>query len=245
MKPVIQAENLGVKFTLRWARKRTLKGILLQLLKSQRQNKRWFWALRGVYFVLEEGEILGVIGRNGSGKTTLLRTIAGIYQPDEGAIEVKGNVSTLLSLGAGFQSELSGLENIYLNGVLMGFSEHEIDQVVDQIVHFAELEEFIEAPLKTYSSGMKARLGFAIAVHLKRDIMLIDEVLGVGDVQFRKKCEIKLRELFHEGRTIVLVSHNIDAVRRFATRALWLDKGTVRAQGPTDQVVERYLLSLK
>jgi len=218
---------------------------LARVLRNEKSQKQWFWALRGVSFTLEEGEILGIIGRNGSGKTTLLRTIAGIYPPDEGSLEVRGTMSTLLSLGAGFQPELSGLENIYINGVLMGFSEQEIDQVIDEIIRFAELEEFIEAPVKTYSSGMTARLGFAIAAHLKRDIMLIDEVLGVGDAQFRKKCEERMHELMHEGRTIVLVSHSMESIRRFATQALWLDKGTVHAQGHPDEVIEQYLSASK
>ena len=245
MSIIIQAQSVGVKFPWRRERGRTLQGALAQALRNLRRKKQWFWALRGVSFTLEKGEILGIIGRNGSGKTTLLRTLAGIYPPDEGSVEVQGTVSTLLSLGAGFQPELSGLENIYINGVIMGFSEQEIDQVVDEIIRFAELEEFIEAPVKTYSSGMAARLGFAIAAHLKRDIMLIDEVLGVGDAQFRKKCEERMHDLMQEGRTIVLVSHGMESIRRFATQALWLDKGRVRAQGHPDEVIEQYLTALK
>jgi len=239
---IIYAQDVAVKFPWRKERSRTLRRTLMQMLNGRTPSqKQWFWALRGVSFSLNEGEVLGVIGRNGSGKTTLLRTIAGIYSPDEGAICVQGTVSTLLSLGAGFQPALSGLENIYINGVLMGFSEREIDEVVEKIVEFAELEQFIDSPVKTYSSGMIARLGFAIAVHLRRDIMLIDEVLGVGDVKFRQKSQEKIREMMTEGRTVVLVSHNMESIRQFATQALWLDRGLVRAQGTPDEVIQQYL----
>jgi len=241
---IICAEEVGVKFPWRKERVMTLRRMLVHILNQRNMPKRrWFWALRGVSFSLNQGEILGVIGRNGAGKTTLLRTIAGIYPPDEGYLWVGGTISSLLSLGAGFQPELSGLENIYINGILMGFSEEEIKKHVRQIIQFSELEQFITSPMKTYSSGMIARLGFSIAVHLKRDIMLIDEILGVGDVKFREKSRKKLEELMSEGRTIIMVSHNMNSILGFSTRALWLDKGTVRAYGEPNEVVQQYLQS--
>lgn len=240
---IIKAENIGVKFKLHRERKSTVKGVLASILANERRKDREFWALRSVSFCVQSGDILGIIGRNGSGKSTLLRVIGGIFVPDEGHLEVRGTVSTLLSITAGFQPELSGLENIYLNGVLMGFKEREIDEVLDDIIEFSELGRFIEAPIKTYSSGMCARLGFSIAIHLRKDIMLIDEVLGVGDVKFRKKCEEKIKELMGEGRTIVLVSHNMESIKKFANKVIWLDKGTIRAQGTPSEVIEQYLRS--
>lgn len=240
---IVIAENIGIKFKLHRRKRGSLKGALTNVLSGKRPKEREFWALRRVSFRVKKGETLGIIGKNGSGKSTLLRVIGGIYQPDEGWLEVNGSVSTLLSITAGFQPELSGLENIYLCGILMGFRKCEINKVLDEIIAFSELGDFIEAPLKTYSSGMYARLGFAIAIHLRRDIMLIDEVLGVGDAKFRAKCEKKIEELMNEGRTIVLVSHNMESIRKFADKVIWLDKGTVRAQGPPDEVIEQYLTS--
>ncbi len=240
---IIQAQNIGVKFKLYRERRTSVRSALARMMSSGRQQVQEFWALKSVSFSVQRGQVLGVIGRNGSGKSTLLRVIGEIYAPDEGCLTVHGTVSTLLSIGAGFQAELSGLENIYLNGILLGFKEREIDQALDDIISFSELDEFIDAPVKTYSSGMNARLGFAIAVHLQRDIMLIDEVLGVGDAKFRQKCEEKLQELMTEDKTIILVSHNMESIRRFADQVLWMDKGTVRAQGTAQEVIEQYLKS--
>jgi len=246
MKPVVEIRDLGIRFPWKANRSRTLKKALGEAInpRKKRREKKWVWALRNVNFEIYQGETLGIIGRNGSGKTTLLRAIAGIYQPDEGTLDVKATVSPLLSLGTGFQQELSGMENIYINGVLLGFHEKEIDKVVDDIVNFAELGEFINAPVKTYSSGMTARLGFSIAVHLRRDVMLIDEILGVGDAKFRKKSEEKLKELIYDdGRTVVLVSHSLSSVKRMSNRVVWLDKGAVKSVGDPEEVVNEYLAS--
>lgn len=240
---IIKAENIGIKFKLHQERRGTVKGTFARILTNKQRKDQEFWALRGVSFCVEKGQTLGVIGRNGSGKSTLLRVIGGIFTPDEGSLEVQGTVSTLLSITTGFQPELSGIENIYLNGVLIGFQEHEIDEVLEDIVEFSELGRFIEAPVKTYSSGMYARLGFSIAIHLRRDIMLIDEILGVGDVRFREKCGEKIKELMSEERTLILVSHSTAHIREFANQVLWLDQGKVRALGDPDKVIEEYLQS--
>ena len=237
---IIRAENIGIKFKLRHERRGTVKETLARVFANKRRRVEEFWALRGISFTVEKGQTLGVIGKNGSGKSTLLRVIGGIFVPDEGSLEVRGTVSTLLSITAGFQPELSGLENIYLNGVLMGFREQEIDSVLDDIIEFSELGRFIESPVKTYSSGMYARLGFSIAINLKRDIMLIDEVLGVGDTKFREKCEERIEEVMKEGRTVVLVSHTMESIKRFSDKALWLDKGAIRGEGVPEEVIERY-----
>ena len=246
MSKIIEITKLGIKFPRRTHAARTLRDTMHKTLRKKSMHaaiyhKKYFWALRDISITINDGEILGVIGGNGSGKTTLLRAIAGIYPPDEGTIEVHGTLSTLLSLGAGFNLELSGLENIYLNGILMGFKEAEISRVIADIIDFSELAEFISSPVKTYSSGMRARLGFSIAVHLKKDIMLIDEILGVGDAQFRNKSEQKLRDLMRENRTIILVSHSLRSIQKYATRVVWLERGSLRASGPPDEVISKYL----
>lgn len=235
---LIKADNIGVKFNLRLEKRPTLKKFVVQGLK--RRSSKEFWALRNVNFTVHEGETLGIIGLNGSGKSTLLRVIGGIFAPDEGKIEVRGRVSTLLSLTAGFQPELTGSENIYLVGMLMGLKLDEIQKHYTAIIDFAEIGDFINAPVKTYSAGMLARLGFAIAAHLECDILLIDEILGVGDENFRKKSQAKIRELLGEDRTVVLVSHSMEAVQEFSTRVLWLHKGKVQGYGDPQQVVSEY-----
>lgn len=238
---IITAENLGLKFKLHYEKGKTFKETIARSISKQKKGSQEFWALRRVNFGLEQGEILGVIGRNGSGKSTLLRVIGSIYSPDEGQIKVTGTVSTLLSITAGFKSDLSGIENIYLNGALMGFNEKQISAVLRDIVEFSDLNHFIHAPVKTYSSGMYARLGFSIAAHLKRDIMLIDEILGVGDARFRQKSDERIRRLMEEGRTIVLVSHNLESIKKFATRVIWLEKGSVVREGKPKEVIEQYM----
>jgi ABC-type polysaccharide/polyol phosphate transport system ATPase subunit len=238
---VVRAKDLGVSFRGRRRRRTYLQDAIAGALRRKGTGAESFWALRGVSFTVNKGETLGVIGRNGSGKSTLLRVIGGIYAPDEGQIEVSGKVSSLLSTSAGFEPELSGAENVYLNGVLLGLKASQIDRLFDDIVDFAELRDFIDKPVKTYSSGMYARLGFSIAIHVKEDILLVDEVLGVGDVKFGEKARAAMEQVLTEGRTIILVSHQMDTVRRFASRVLWLDKGRVMAEGPTEEVIERYL----
>jgi len=239
---VIEAKNIGIMFKLRHERRRTLKKSVMNIFKKKLSTQN-FWALKNVSFKVNEGESLGIIGKNGSGKTTLLRVIGGIFKPDEGSINVMGKVSTLLSVGAGFQPELSGLENIYLNGTILGLKKKEIDAIVDNIIAFSELNNFIDVPVKTYSSGMHARLGFSIAVNIERDIMLIDEVLGVGDRHFREKCERKMSQFKERAKTIILVSHNTEAIKSFCDRAILLDKGIMVAEGQPEDVVEQYLKS--
>lgn len=239
---VIEAKNIGIMFKLRHERRRTLKKSVMNIFKKKLSTQN-FWALKDVSFKVNEGESLGIIGKNGSGKTTLLRVIGGIFKPDEGSINVMGKVSTLLSVGAGFQPELSGLENIYLNGTILGLKKKEIDAIADNIIAFSELNNFIDVPVKTYSSGMHARLGFSIAVNIERDIMLIDEILGVGDRHFREKCERKMSQFRERAKTIILVSHNTEAIKSFCDRAILLDKGIMVAEGQPEDVVEQYLKS--
>jgi ABC-type polysaccharide/polyol phosphate transport system ATPase subunit len=201
-------------------------------------------ALRGISFDVETGTTLGIVGRNGSGKSTLLKLLAGIGKPTAGSIRINGRVSALIELGAGFHPEISGRENVYINGMMLGLSKREIAARFDEIVAFAGLEDFIDAPVKTYSSGMYMRLGFAVAINVDPDVLLVDEVLAVGDEAFTHKCLDKFAEMRRRGRTVVLVTHSLDLVLRFCDEALWLDAGLVRAQGDPKRVIDAYLLDV-
>jgi lipopolysaccharide transport system ATP-binding protein len=215
--------------------------------KREMVNKRGngareeFWALRDVSFTVAHGETVGIIGPNGAGKSTVLKLIARIIEPTSGGIEVNGRVGALLELGAGFHPDLSGRENIYLNGSILGLSRAEIDQKLDAIIAFAELERFIDMPVRHYSSGMYVRLGFSVAVHTDPEILLVDEVLAVGDAAFQRKCLGKITKLQREGVTVMFISHSADTVRALCSRTIWLDEGEMVADGSTESVVARYL----
>jgi ABC-type polysaccharide/polyol phosphate transport system ATPase subunit len=224
----------------------TLKSALLKgSLIRDLQPDETFPALRGVSFSVPKGCTYGVIGRNGSGKSTLLKCVAGITKPNEGTIRVDGRISALIELGAGFHPEISGRENVFINGIMLGLSKREIQRRFDEIVEFAELKDFIDAPVKTYSSGMYMRLGFAVAVHVDPDVLLIDEVLAVGDQSFTVKCLDKFAEFRRRNKTILLVTHSLDLVERFCDRALWLDKGKTLAEGEPRRVVAAYLIDVE
>lgn len=203
------------------------------------------WALKDVGFEVEEGEVLGVIGRNGAGKTTLLKILSRITEPSEGYAEVKGKVGSLLEVGVGFHQELTGRENIYLNGAILGMRKAEIERKYGEIVEFAEVERFIDTPMKHYSSGMQVRLAFAIAAHLEPEILLIDEVLAVGDVEFQKKCMGRMNSIGREGRTVLFVSHNLSAIKNLCPRTLLLDEGRIVGEGPSVEVVQQYLSGIQ
>jgi ABC-type polysaccharide/polyol phosphate transport system ATPase subunit len=203
-----------------------------------------FEALKGVSFDVPSGKTFGIVGRNGSGKSTMLKLIAGIGKPTSGTVRVDGRVSALIELGAGFHPEISGRENVYINGMMLGLSRREIARRFDDIVRFAELDEFIEAPVKTYSSGMYMRLGFAVAINVDPDVLLVDEVLAVGDEAFTHKCLDKFADLRRRGRTVLLVTHSLDLVTRFCDEALWLDGGVVKAHGDPKRVIDAYLMDV-
>jgi ABC-type polysaccharide/polyol phosphate transport system ATPase subunit len=221
---------------------RTLKSALLggSLLQDLKPDER-FPALTGVTFNVREGSTFAVIGRNGSGKSTLLKVIAGISKPSSGSVTVNGRISALIELGAGFHPEITGRENIFINGIMLGLTKKEIQNRFDDIVHFAELEDFIDAPVKTYSSGMYMRLGFAVAIHVDPDILLIDEVLAVGDEAFVHKCLDKISELRRRNKTILLVTHSLGLVEKMADEALWIDHSKVQMRGDPKKVVDAYL----
>src|SRR5688500_3256303 len=242
-------EVRGVRKTYpRYSRRRqfaTLKSALLsgRVLHDLRPEET-FDALKGISFDVAAGKTFGIIGRNGSGKSTMLKLIAGIGRPTEGTVNVKGRVSALIELGAGFHPEISGRENVYINGMMLGLTKREIGARFDEIVSFAELQEFIDAPVKTYSSGMYMRLGFAVAIHVDPDVLLVDEVLAVGDEAFTHKCLDKFSEFRRRGRTVLLVTHSLDLVTRFCDEALWLDEGVARAQGDPKRIVDTYLMDV-
>lgn len=238
---VIDVANLGIRYAIRYERARTLKEVVMNKLRG-RGGATEFWALREVTFQVEKGEILGIVGPNGAGKSTLCLSLCQILHPDEGKIDVHGSVSTLLTLGTGFNKALSGRDNIYLNGAFLGFAKRQIDAMVDDIIDFAELGDFIDAPVKTYSSGMMARLGFAIAVRIEPEILIIDEVLGVGDETFKDKCQAKIQELIGQAKAILIVSHAARFIQKFATRVMWLHEGHVKMLGDPDEVVQSYMM---
>jgi ABC-type polysaccharide/polyol phosphate transport system ATPase subunit len=245
--PAIEATNIS-KVYRRYARKKqfaTLKSALLKgSLIRDLQPDETFPALRGVSFTVPKGCTYGVIGRNGSGKSTLLKCVAGITRPNEGRVKVDGRISALIELGAGFHPEISGRENVFINGIMLGLSKREIQKRFDEIVEFAELRDFIDAPVKTYSSGMYMRLGFAVAINVDPDVLLIDEVLAVGDQAFTAKCLDKFAEFRRRDKTILLVTHSLDLVEKFCDRALWLDRGRTLAEGEPRRVVAAYLLDV-
>lgn len=216
----------------------SLKQSLLHLKKSRTEV---YEALRGVSFNVKRGEIMGIVGKNGSGKSTLLRAVAGIFSPDEGTIELESDSVSLLSIGVGFQRALTGRENIMLSGMLLGFSEQQVRDKMDEIIEFAGLGKFIDMPVKTYSSGMYSKLAFSITAVLETDIMLIDEVLSVGDAKFKKKSYKKMEELIsNKDRTVLIVSHNNDTLSKLCTSILWLHDGEVKMQGGTQEVLDAY-----
>ncbi len=212
-----------------------------QVTAGQPPSPNFLWALKGVSFEVKRGEVVGIIGRNGAGKSTLLKILSRITAPTEGHAEIHGRVGSLLEVGTGFHPELTGRENIYLNGAILGMKQAEIEPKFDEIVAFAEVEQFVDTPVKHYSSGMYLRLAFAVAAHLEPEILLVDEVLAVGDAAFQKKCIGKMGEVAMQGRTVLFVSHNMPAVRKLCSSAMLLESGSKEMAGPTDSVVARYL----
>lgn len=243
----IEANDLWLKFNIQFKQSRlTMRQFLIHAVKPRafvdkflRQDSV-FWALRGVSFKVEPGEIVGLLGHNGAGKSTLLRTLAGIYTPNKGTVEIKGRVGTLLSLGGGFTPRLSGLENIEQSSILMGIHPRELAGKIDEILEMADLGEFIHAPLRTYSSGMRARLGFSLAVHMDPEIILLDEVLEAGDQKFRNKCSSLLETFASRGKSVVIASHNMATLQKFCGRVILLDHGEVAAQGMPEEIIPIY-----
>lgn len=241
-KPIIEIKNLSKKYIISHRDPySTLRDTLAGYFKRNKKEKEEFWALKKVNLKIKKGEILGVIGKNGSGKSTFLKILSQITPPTTGEIKIKGHVNSLLEVGTGFHPELTGRENIFLNGAILGMSQKEIKDKFDEIVAFSEIEQFLDTPVKRYSSGMYVRLAFAVAAHLEPEILLIDEVLAVGDIAFQKKCLGKMNEVSKSGRTIIFVSHNMAAISELCNKCVLLKKGRIAAYGGTAEVVEKYL----
>lgn len=242
MNDVIIVNNLCKRFKRYETRGyTTLKDLVVkgQLFKM-RQGRQYIEALKNVTFSVPEGTVLGIIGPNGSGKSTLLKLLAGVYRPDSGKVSVKGRISALLSLGVGFHPDLTGRENIMIGGLSLGLSRKQVKQSFDEIVHFAELENFIDAPVRTYSSGMYARLAFSITVHVDPDVLLIDEVLAVGDASFVQKSRARMDKFKEQGKTIVLVTHDLVVAKDWCHQVLWLEQGQMQGLGDPKEIVEYY-----
>jgi ABC-type polysaccharide/polyol phosphate transport system ATPase subunit len=235
----IDVKDVSIKFNLSQEKVDNLKEYLVKLVKRELLFQE-FYALQHVSFSVNKGETIGIVGLNGAGKSTLLKIIAGVLKPSSGTVQVKGNIAPLIELGAGFDSNLTGRENIILNGCLLGQSKRIMYDKIEEIIDFSELRDFIDVPLKNYSSGMKARLGFSIATLVKADILIIDEVLSVGDFKFQKKCEKRIEELRDKNVTVLFVSHSIEKVAELCNRVLWLEKGHVKMYDEAKVVCERF-----
>lgn len=241
----IKINQLSKSYVIGKQKDSSLRSSLSGLFQNNKKEIDTFWALKDVSFEVEQGEVIGIIGRNGAGKSTLLKVLSKITQPTEGRIEINGRVASLLEVGTGFHPELTGRENIYLNGTLLGMSRKEVSDKLEEIINFSGVEKFIDTPVKHYSSGMYVRLAFSVAAHLEPEILIIDEVLAVGDAEFQKKCLGKMKDVAGEGRTVIFVSHDLAAVENLCTKVVFLEKGETTAIGSTKEMIDLYMNSGK
>lgn len=243
--PAISVEGVSKQFLLgRTQGAAMLREVLAEMVRAPfrgRGEREILWALRDLSFTVQPGEVVGIVGRNGAGKSTLLKILSRISRPSAGLVRVRGRVASLLEVGTGFHEELTGRENVYLSGCILGMPKRRIDAQLDAIVAYADVERFIDTPIKHYSSGMRLRLGFAVAAHLESDILLVDEVLAVGDGEFQRRCLKTMDDLHHSGRTVLFVSHNLAAVENLCSRALWIEKGRLQEDGPAGRVIQSYM----
>lgn len=239
MEKIIEVSHISMGFKMDMNKVSSLKEWMVTWLKGQ-SNYQTFWALKDVSFEVNQGEVVGIIGRNGSGKSTLLKIISGLFRPSEGNISVKGRIVPMLELGSGFDPELTGRENVFLNGAILGYTEAFLKEQFADILEFSELGDFIDMPLKTYSSGMMMRLAFSVATIVQPEILIVDEILAVGDEAFQRKSRAKMLELMGGGTTVLYVSHNLDQIRELCNRVIWLDHGKVVMQGDTEAVCDAY-----
>lgn len=241
---IVDVDHVTIRFNLASQKVDNLKEYFIKMLKHELMFQE-FLAVKDISFRVHAGESWGLIGTNGSGKSTLLKAISGIMKPYQGSITVNGSVAPLIELGAGFDSECTARENIFLNGCVLGHSQKFMEDHFDEIVDFAEIHQFLDSPLKNFSSGMRARLGFSIATMVKPDVLIVDEILSVGDYKFRQKCEKRMKTLLENGTTLLYVSHNIEEVKRLCDHAIWIDKGVERMQGNALEVCEAYMKEMK
>lgn len=237
---MVDVDHVTVRFNLANQKVDNLKEYCIRMLKKELLFQEFF-AVKDVSFQIRRGEAWGIVGRNGSGKSTILKAVSGILKPWKGSITVNGSIAPLIELGAGFDGNLTARENIFLNGCILGHSEKYMKEHFDEIVEFAGLEKFLDSPIKNYSSGMKARLGFAVATSVKPDLLIVDEILSVGDFRFRKKCEQRIQEMLDRGTTLLYVSHTMPEVLRICQKAMWMDKGVIRMSGSAEEVCDAYL----
>ncbi|WP_455527034.1 ABC transporter ATP-binding protein [Huintestinicola sp.] len=239
MENAVEIKNVSMKFRMTTQKVDSIKEFAIRKMKKQLHYVD-FMALDNISFNVGKGEVVGIIGLNGSGKSTTLKLISGILKPTEGTVKVNGNISPLIELGAGFDYELTARENVFLNGSVLGFSHTEMENKMDEIIEFSELGDFMDTAIKNFSSGMLARLGFSIATNVRPEILIVDEILGVGDFLFQQKCEKRINDMMSGGTTVIIVSHSIDQIKRLCDRVVWLDKGKVKLIGETQIVCNEY-----
>lgn len=235
----IRLDQVSMRFNMSRERVDSLKEYMVKLMKHQLFYEE-FWALRDISFEIKKGEVLGLVGLNGAGKSTLLKVVAGVLKPTSGSVTVNGTIAPLIELGAGFDPDLTAQENVYMNGAVLGYPKAYMSQRYNDIMDFAELWDFADVPVKNFSSGMYARLGFAIATMVKPDILIVDEILGVGDYRFQEKSKNRIMELMSGGTTVLMVSHTSDTIKQFCNRAVWLEKGRIKAIGPATEICDQY-----
>lgn len=235
----IEVKNVSMCFNMTKDKIYSLKEYLIKMFKRQLYFEE-FWALQDISFSVKKGEIFGIIGLNGAGKSTLLKVIAGVLKPTKGKVYINGSIAPLIELGAGFDMELSARENIFLNSAILGYSKQFIESKFDEIVEFSELQEFIDVPLKNYSSGMVARLGFSIATLVKPDILIVDEILSVGDFKFQDKCEKKIQSMIDDGTTVIMVSHSIEQIEKICNKVIWIEQGKIKRIGKAKDTCQIY-----
>lgn len=240
MKDIIKLKNVSMSFNMMEEKITSLKEFFVKFLKRNIKYKK-FHALKDISFTIHEGEVIGVLGLNGAGKSTLLKVISGVLKPTSGSVEITGKIAPLIELGAGFDPELTGRENIFLNGSLLGFAKKDLKDRIEEIIEFSELGEFIDTPLKNYSSGMYARLGFSIAILYEPEILIIDEVLSVGDFHFQEKSMNRIHEMIKNNTTVLLVSHDINQIKEICSKVIWIDKGKMVRYGETATICDEYL----
>ncbi len=243
MDNMISVKNVSMKFDLGIEKGNSFKNKFIAIFdKKRRQKKSYFWALDDVSFDVKKGEVLGIIGSNGAGKSTLLKVVSGVYKPTKGKVQVSGVIAPMIELGAGFDSELTARENIYLNGAVLGYSKKFLDEKFDEIVEFSELIDFLDVPIKNFSSGMVAKLAFSISTIVNPDVLIVDEILSVGDIKFQEKSLNKMMELIKGGTTVLYVSHSLDSIRKICNKVVWLDHGKLVDYGPSKKLCDEYYL---
>lgn len=237
---MIDIKNVSMKFDLGIEKVFSIKQAFIEFLSGKKKKKEYFWALKDVSFHINKGEVIGLIGSNGAGKSTLLKVVSGVMKPTKGKIEVNGNISPMIELGAGFDPELTARENIYLNGAILGYSKEFLDEKFDEIVEFSELEEFLEVPVKNFSSGMTAKLAFSIATVVDPEILIVDEILSVGDIKFQEKSKNKMMSMINGGTTVLYVSHSLQSIKDLCTKVVWIEHGEVQMVGDSKTVCDAY-----